>query len=98
MARISISHLLASGAEWLAWTRAGPDWSVCWPSSVLQGERPSSDSGEEMALGESGKFMRLYLFDATFIHDAIWYMAFLDKFSKPRSSFGIELVVIIGHF
>jgi hypothetical protein len=46
----------------------------------LQCEAPSADSGEEVALGESGEFAWANVFDGSFVHNSGWYVFMLDKF------------------
>src|SRR5215469_2327115 len=48
-----------------------PNRSVVGPAGEPQGVTPHSDSGEEMALPESGDFLRLDFLDASFIDFAI---------------------------
>jgi hypothetical protein len=48
----------AGDAERLARAGARPDRPVVWPPGEPEGEGPSSDAGEEMALGEGSKFVR----------------------------------------
>jgi hypothetical protein len=46
-----IGRLAAAGcAEWLAGARACPNRSVIWPAGKPEGEGPSADPGEEVAL------------------------------------------------
>jgi hypothetical protein len=53
----------ASGAEGLAGARACPNRSVCRPTCKLQGEGPSANTGEEVALGVSVEISRLNVCD-----------------------------------
>ena len=45
------SMVFAGTGEWLAGAGSSPHSSVDWPSCELQGEAPSANPGEEMALG-----------------------------------------------
>jgi hypothetical protein len=67
---IEDSELFSCNAEGLAWGRSGENWPIVRPSGETQGPAPSPDSSEEMVLGVSGEFMRLYLFDVSFVHIA----------------------------
>jgi hypothetical protein len=55
VAFIGESELFPSNGETLAWTTAGPDFPLVWPSGTPQGVRPNANSGEEMTLSVSGK-------------------------------------------
>jgi len=52
---VSLGFALAGDAERLARGRAGPQLPVVGPAGEACGESPSSEPGEEMALGESGE-------------------------------------------
>jgi hypothetical protein len=47
----------ACRAERLAGATSSPDGSIIWPSCAAQRVRPDSNSGEEVALGESSKLI-----------------------------------------
>jgi hypothetical protein len=47
---VTLGFAFAGDAERLARRRAGPDFSVVWPSGESAGERPSADAGEEVTL------------------------------------------------
>ena len=47
------AELLSGCAEWLARATSGPNRSSCRPAGEFEGEAPSADSGEEVALGVS---------------------------------------------
>ena len=57
------SALLSRDAERLARRGAGPEFPVVGPSSKSGCEAPSADSGEEMALGVTGKIGRCHIHD-----------------------------------
>jgi hypothetical protein len=57
VAFVGLAKLLSGGAEWLAGAGACPNRSSCWPSGELEGERPATDPGEEVALNERFEFM-----------------------------------------
>jgi hypothetical protein len=53
------AFLFSSTAERLAGAASCPDWLIFRPSGKLQSNRPTSDSGEEMALSKLSKFIWL---------------------------------------
>jgi hypothetical protein len=55
MPLISKPCAFACRAERLAWAGSGPYFPVVRPTGQSQGIGPSSDTGEEMALGEAFK-------------------------------------------
>jgi hypothetical protein len=61
VAFVCLSESSACGAEGLAWARACPDWTICGPSSKLEGETPPSNASEEVALGVASQVVRLDL-------------------------------------
>src|SRR5207249_413244 len=67
VARIGEAPLGPDGAEGLAGAGSGPHWLGIGPSSEAQGERPSPDSGEEVALGESPNVHWRHILDAPLI-------------------------------
>lgn len=81
-------------AERLARAAGGPDGAAVGPASASQGEGPDTDSGEEMALGESAQIVRGDIFNASFVHDARRDVAGVDEVAQPLGGVGIELVVV----
>lgn len=82
-------------AERLAWRRGCPNRSVAGPSGESEGARPSSNSGEEMALDISGDIGGFDIGDAPFIDVAFWDEPGDDEIFQPLRGIGIVLVVII---
>jgi hypothetical protein len=50
---VSKAFSFSGDGERLAGAGAGPDRTVLWPSGEVQGERPSSEAGEEVAASEA---------------------------------------------
>jgi len=65
-------------AERLARARTSPYLPVVGPTGATKGERPDTDTGEEMALRISGKLIRFYVLYAAFVDDARCDMPCLD--------------------
>jgi hypothetical protein len=84
-------------AERLARAASGPDRAVVGPPGETQGEGPSADACEEMALGESGKFVGSYILDAPCVHDARCDMPGVDEVAQPLGGVGIYFVIVGGH-
>lgn len=81
-------------AERLARAAGGPDRSAVGPAGASQGEGPDTDSGEEMALGESVQVDGSYIFNASFVHDARRDVAGVDEVAQPLGGVVIEFVVV----
>jgi hypothetical protein len=94
---VSKPSALTCRAERLARAAAGPDWPIVGPSCAAQGERPSADPGEEMALRESGEFVGSYILNAPCVYNAVCNQAGLDEFAQPGRSERVNLVVIGCH-
>ena len=95
VALVGLAELLACVAEGLAGTGAGPNRSSCGPVGKLQGVTPSADSGEEVALGIFGEFMRFNFGDAAFVHVSGWYQPGADEFAEPCGGFRVVFVVVV---
>jgi hypothetical protein len=50
-------------AKWLARAGAGPDRAILGPAGELEGKRPATDTGEEMALGVFPQISGLNIID-----------------------------------
>jgi hypothetical protein len=61
---------LAGGAEGLAGAGTGPNRSVIGPSGETQGDGPSADAGEEMALAVAAEVGRSHVNDASLVNVA----------------------------
>lgn len=83
----------ACRGERLARAGSGPDGAVLWPSGEAQRKGPSADSGEEVALGESGEFTWADVFDGSFVHNSGWYVFMAYQFTEPRRGFRVVLAV-----
>jgi len=93
VALVGVPLSLASARKRLTGTGACPDSSGVFESGPSQGERPSADSGEEMALGVTPKIRRLNIDNGSFIHIPWGDMPLLDEFPQPRGGFRVNLVV-----
>jgi hypothetical protein len=87
----------ACRAERLAWAGSGPDRTVVGPSRETQGEAPHADSGEEVALIKSSKFIWPNIFDAPFVDLARRDQAVSHQLAQPCGGEGIVFVVVSGH-
>jgi hypothetical protein len=74
---------LACLAERLARAGAGPDSPVVGPASSSEGETPGTDSGEEVALPVSNKFLWNNIEDIPLIHVARRDEIASDQFAEP---------------
>ena len=84
----------ARDRERLAGTRGCPNRSVVGPACDAAGERPSSDSREEMMLGESMKVIRLNILDRASIDMAGRDLSGGDQVFEPVGS-GVVVLIII---
>ncbi|MCK9506076.1 MAG: hypothetical protein M0Q95_18085 [Porticoccaceae bacterium] len=64
---------------------------------MSQRETPSSDSGEEVALGISSKVIWLNILDTPFVNVAGRNMSASYQVSQPLSGERVNLVVVGGH-
>jgi hypothetical protein len=81
-------------AERSAGARASPNRAAIGPSGTSQCKGPDTDSGEEMALRESGKVAWSDIFDTPLVYFARRNVAGGNQISKPLCGVGVELVVI----
>ena len=98
MARIRSAHLLTDGAEWLAGAGTGPYRFIVWPAGETQGEAPSANPGEEMALGELNKVSCPDGADVACIDFPGGNVAGADEFAEPLGCFWIVLIVVVHAF
>jgi len=83
-------------AERLARTGSCPDEPVILPSGSPKSIAPYSDSGEEMALRESGKFAWFDIKYAPFIYFTGRDVPGHNQVAQPLGRVGVNLVVISG--
>jgi hypothetical protein len=95
VAFVLVAKLFSGATEWLAGAGAGPNRSIGWPSSKLQGIVPPSNSGEEMALGVSCEIAGLHITDTSPINVAGGNKSGCDKFSQPGCGFWVKFIVIV---
>jgi hypothetical protein len=95
MPLVGLAFLLPRRAKGLARAGTSPDPSIAGPSGEIEGETPSADSSEEMALSESSKVGWLNFRDASFIDFPLRYQPVRDEFAEPGSGVFVELVVIV---
>jgi hypothetical protein len=85
------------GAEGLAGARACPNRSVVGPSGETEGDGPSGDTGEEMALGVAAEIVGSHVNDASFVNVATGDVSGGDEVAEPLRCIGVDLVVVGGH-
>jgi hypothetical protein len=86
----------ARGAEGLAWAGACPNRSVIAPSGETQGDAPSSDAGEEVALCVSSEVICLHILDAALVDVACRDLPGRNEIAKPLRGVRVDLVIIRG--
>jgi hypothetical protein len=87
----------AGGAEWLAGARTCPNRSVIGPSGETQGVAPSTDAGEEMALGVASEVVGPHIDNGSRVDVAGCDVSGVDEVAEPTCGIGINLVVVGGH-
>jgi hypothetical protein len=92
---VFVSELLSCCGEGLAGATSSPNRAVCGPSSELQGKRPSSDSGEEVALSIGSKVIWTNINDASGIDISCWDEFLSDKLSEPSCCFWVKFIVVV---
>jgi hypothetical protein len=92
---IGVALSFASARKRLTGTGAGPDSSGVFKSGPTQGERPSADSGEEMALVVVSDFIGFHLQNASAVHIPRRQVALRYQFAQPRARLQIVVVVIV---
>ncbi len=95
VALVFLGESFPGAAERLARTRARPGWLICWPTCELQGERPSANTGEEVALRKLSQIVGANINNASFVHSSSWNKTALDELAQPRGCFWIVLIVIV---
>jgi hypothetical protein len=65
---VSKPAAFACRAERLAWARSGPERTIGGDASLSQGKGPSADSGKEVALSKSSKFVWRNVFYAPLVN------------------------------
>ena len=86
---------LSRATERLTRTGAGPDSGNAFKSGPPQGECPSADAGEEVALVESGKVIRFDFKDAPFVNVPRRNLARRDQLAEPRARLRVVVVVVV---
>jgi hypothetical protein len=97
VAGVGSALLLARRAEWLTGARACPNRSSVIPSGEPESVGPAADSGEEMALGKSGKVIWIDICNTPFIDFPRREMPSRNQVAQPVRRIGVELVVVSGH-
>jgi hypothetical protein len=96
VARIIGASAFPRRTEGLTGTTARPNRSVIGPAGESEGDGPSADSGEEVALRVGSDIGRFNFQDGPLIDVAIGDVAALDELTKPRDVEGIVFVVVSG--
>jgi hypothetical protein len=92
---VGISFPPSSNRERLTGAASGPNRLICWPSCESEGERPSADSGEEMALTVSLEVFRPYINYTPFVNFAGRNKSRLNEIAKPSDSILFIFIVIV---
>jgi hypothetical protein len=95
VALVGVSLSLASARKRLTGTGAGPDSGSVPESGPPQGERPSADPGEEVALVESGNVIRFDFKNAPFVNVPRRDLARRDQLAEPRARLRVVVVVVV---
>jgi hypothetical protein len=96
MSIVTASLLLPGCGEGLAGATARPNRSVA-PAGELEGERPSADAGEEVALLVTIQVRSGHVLDVSGIDESIGDLSSLHQLSEPCRSKGVVLVVVDAH-
>jgi hypothetical protein len=83
VALVCFSALTTGDTERLARATSGPNWNVSWPTGELQGVSPSSDSGEEVALGVSSEVSGLNVTDTSGVDMAVGDQFCANQLAQP---------------
>lgn len=94
VAWISKPKSLACLGVRLARTGTGPNRSIIRPSGPPKGERPDSDSREEVTLCVVLEVIWVNILDRSFVDVARCYVAGGDQVSKPLSGIWVDFVVV----
>jgi len=95
---VSGSKFCTCDTDWLARKAGCPNRSACRPSCKLQGEGPSTDAREEVALGVSVDVAWLNIGYAPCVYVALWYQPLIDQFLQPCCRWLVPLVVVVHAF
>ena len=95
VAFVCCAFAFACTAERLAGATSCPNRPVGGPSCELQGEAPSSDPCEEVALGVSVEVFWLHIYNAPFVYGSCRDQTGLDEFTQPGGCFLVVLVVVV---
>jgi hypothetical protein len=91
---VFVGFAFSCHAERLAGAATRPGRLVVWHPCEPQGSTPSTDTGEEVALGISSEVVGLNKSNVPFI-DITWrYVPSSDEIAEPLRSVGVDLVVI----
>lgn len=88
----------ARDGKWLAGAGAGPEGCRAWDSREFESEGPSSNSGEEVALGITGEVFRLDIFDGPFVNVTVWNLSGSDRLANPGCRQRVDFVVVVQAF
>ena len=97
MSLIGMALALSRARKRLTRTGAGPGVPIIAPSGEPEGERPSTESREEMGLGITAEIVGLHVNDAALVNVAGRDVTSLDEVAEPLRCIGVNLVVIRGH-
>jgi hypothetical protein len=98
MARIGPPPRFSRTTEGLARTTTRPNRSVIGPSGESEGEAPSADAGEEMALGVASEVVGSHIGDRSCINVTFRYLPSFNQFPQPCSGERVEFVIVRGHY
>ena len=94
MARIIESFAFAGGAERLAGATSCPNRSVIGPSGEPQGEAPSADAGEEVALRVPAQIIGTHVDDGALVNVSGRDVPGGDEVAEPLRGIRVDLVVV----
>jgi len=98
VALVGVSLSLASARKRLTRTGASPDSGNAFESGPPQGERPSADPGEEVALVVSVEVFRFEVKYAPFVHCPGRQVPFRNQLTQPSASLRVIVVVEVQLF
>jgi hypothetical protein len=97
VAVVLFARAFAGDGEGLAGARSGPERPIVSPTGEPGGKRPSTDPGEEVALGVFSEIVWSDIGNASFVNVAGRDVAGRDQVAQPLGRIRVELVVIGGH-
>jgi hypothetical protein len=71
--------------------------AIIGPPREAEGDRPSSDASEEMALGVAAQIVGLHVHDASLVNVAWRDVAGCDEVAEPLRCIGVDLVIVGWH-